>query len=102
MEKEQQQIDVRQLYASTVTSLEGVYDNHPDCFDGLSAEDRDVLSEFYFAGRDIDVEDIQAYRVYLLKQDPDILKRAQTALKNFHTLYRMPATPGEYSELGPS
>jgi hypothetical protein len=91
-----------QLYASTVTSLEGVFDNHPDCFDGLSEEDQQVLSEFYFAGREIDVADIQAYRDELLREDPTILKRAQMALRNFHVLYKMPMTPGEYSEIDPS
>ncbi len=102
MEEGPKRIDVKQLYASTVTSLEGVFDNHPDCFDGLSDEDRKVLSEFYFAGREIDVEDIQAYREELLRRDPTILKRAQTALRNFHILYKMPMEPGEYSELDPS
>ncbi len=88
-----------QIYASTVTALEGVFDNHPDCFDELSSEDREVLSKFYFAGREIDVDDIQAYRDELLREDPTILKRAQTALRNFHILYKMPMTQGEYSEL---
>lgn len=87
------------MYSSIVTMLEGMYDFHPDCLDGLSTKDRAALSKYFFAGRSIDVDSIFEYRDQLIANEPDILERAKLTLVHFYELHGMTQNEQEFEQL---
>jgi hypothetical protein len=66
-----------------VTLLEEMIEFHPDYLAGLNDQDRDVLSQYYFAGREVDADDLGRYRDDLVVKVPDIEAKAQDALARF-------------------
>lgn len=87
------------VYSSIVTMLEGMYDFHPDCLDGLPTKDRAVLSKYFFAGRPVDVDSIFEYRDQLIVSELDILERAKWALVHFYELHDMAQIDQELEQL---
>ncbi len=70
-------------YKQTVTLLEELVEFHPAYLEALTQDDRDVLSRYYFAGRDVDVDDLGEYRSKLVNDEAGIESRAQDALARF-------------------
>ncbi len=61
--------------------IEDLLEFHPDFLAKLSSEDREVLSKFFFAGRDIDIENVAEYQKDLEKSQPGITTQALAAYK---------------------
>jgi hypothetical protein len=70
-------------YKDDVSLMEDMVEFHPTFLDDLSPEDRDVLAEYYFAGREVDVDELGQYRDELMAKKPGIEARAQEALGRF-------------------
>jgi len=70
-------------YTEVINLLEDFYSFHPEYFKKLSSEDMNYLSVYYFAGRKVDVDDVESYRNRVLKREPDLEKKAQKALDRF-------------------
>jgi hypothetical protein len=66
-------------YKATVTQIEDLVEFHPALLVQLSAVDREALSQYYFAGRKVDVDDLAKYRDELVANQPDIEAKAHDA-----------------------
>lgn len=73
-------------YEDTVTFLEGFLEFHPGYLDELTAAEREALSLYYFAGRDVDVESVAQYRDQVLATNPDLQAQALGALAKLKTI----------------
>jgi hypothetical protein len=83
-------------YSSLVTFLEGLADFHPNYMSDLSPEQRSVLSNYYWFGRAIDIEDIFAYRRALVARQPEIKARAEGVLAEFFRSIGVEDSPSDY------
>jgi len=72
-------------YQAEVDHIEDMVEFHPEVLNALSEQERAIASEYYFAGRDIDVDDIFAYRAGLLAKKPNI---EEEAVPVYHKLMR--------------
>lgn len=70
-------------YKQSISELEELIEFHPEYLDKIDANDRTMLSQYYFAGRRVNVDDLEKYRDELLAQDPSLLSRALSALSRF-------------------
>lgn len=85
-----------QAYSNIVTFLEGLLDFHPEYFQTGSTRDKDALAQYYFWGRDIDVEDIYLYRKQLLNNDNNIKTKAESALDKFLASHDVKKSAADY------
>jgi hypothetical protein len=76
-------IESLQQYHDNVTLLEDTLEFHPDFLDQVDSADKEILSQYYFAGRPVDVDDLDAYRNGLIAKDAGIESRAVEALTRF-------------------
>jgi len=76
-------------YKNTVTLLEELVEFHPNYLDELSLTDKDTLSKYYFAGRKVDVNDLEQYRNDLIASDSAIQGKAQDALGRFKAIAKI-------------
>jgi hypothetical protein len=83
-------------YSSLVTFLEGLADFHPEFLKELTPDRRRVLGDYYWFGRDIDIDDIFAYRRALLAREPEIKARAEAALAEFFRSIGVENSPTDY------
>jgi hypothetical protein len=76
---------------SDQSSLAGtLYECEPQGFgDLVSQEELKALSNYYFMDREVDVEDIYAYRKQLLLSQPELVSRAEQALKKVAKAYKI-------------
>lgn len=49
----------------------------------MSDADREILSKFFFAGREVDVESVADYQADLEKVEPGIIEAARAAYGRF-------------------
>jgi hypothetical protein len=84
-------------YSSLVTFLEGLADFHPEYMSDLTPEQRDVLSDYYWFGRAINVDDIFAYRRALVARQPKTKARAEAALADFFRSIGVAKSPSDYA-----
>jgi hypothetical protein len=63
----------------------------------LSRTQQRVLADYYWFGRDIDVDDIFQYRRDLMTRHPQIRQEAERALRNFFIDIRVSDDPGDYA-----
>lgn len=68
-------------YQDEINRVEDFIEFHPEALAALPPADRQVLGRYYFAGRDIDVDDVFAYRQQLVVAEPGIEERARRALE---------------------
>ncbi len=59
--------------------IEDLLEFHPEFLTKLSGEYQEVLRQFFFAGRDIDVESVADYQRDLEQRQPGITARARAA-----------------------
>jgi hypothetical protein len=64
---------------------------------GLTPDQRDVLSDYYWLGREIDVDDIFAYRRALSAREPEIKNRAEATLSEFFGSIGVEDSPTDYA-----
>lgn len=84
-------------YSSLVTFLEGLADFHPEYMSDLTPKQREVLSDYYWFGRDIDVDDIFAYRHTLVGRRPGIKREAERVLRDFLLNIGVDTDPADYA-----
>lgn len=64
-------------------NIEDMLEFHPEFLQQVSAEDRELLAKFFFAGREVDVEDVARYQDELEENNPGITDRAKHAYIRF-------------------
>ena len=60
-------------------NVEDLLEFHPDFLEKVSLDDRELLAKFFFAGREVDVEDVAKYQADLESSDPGVTERARQA-----------------------
>lgn len=60
-------------------NVEDLLEFHPEFLEQVSLDDRELLAKFFFAGREVDVEDVAKYQDGLESSDPGITERARQA-----------------------
>lgn len=68
-----------QAYNDKVNLVQDLYSFHPEYFAKLSEQDQELLSGFYFADREVDVENIFEYREVQIEKKPTIESAAEKA-----------------------
>lgn len=91
-------MEVEQSYSNIVTMIEGLLEFHPEYYDLATNADKEVMGLYYFFGRSIDVEDIQAYRVASVIENPHLQLSAQSALGRWLRAINMPGDPAQPSD----
>ncbi len=76
-------------YTQITNDIEDLLEFHPELLDQLSKDDREVLSSFFFAGRDIDVESVADHQSKLEQSQPGISAQARAA---YHRLKELSKT----------
>lgn len=71
------------LYNRQVGVVEGLIDFHPEFLAELDEKSRAVMEQYFFAGKEINVNDIFLYRNELLEKEPEIKAQAFVALRIF-------------------
>ena len=64
-------------------NVEDLLEFHPEILDAMNDADRDVLSKFFFAGREIDVVSVADYQADLENAEPGITETARAAYGRF-------------------
>lgn len=59
------------------------YDERDEVFQSLPEELKDAMREYFFAGRNVDVDDVFEYRRQLLQEKPWIKEKATEGLRKF-------------------
>ena len=65
-------------YNDEILFLDGVVEFHPEVYDTLPNEEKELLQAYYLVGQPIP-ENIFEYRNNLLREQPDIEAKAKTA-----------------------
>jgi hypothetical protein len=86
-----QYIDINQ-YRRTISLIDEILAQHPKFFDQLNPTERDMLSQYYFAGRSVDVDDIEEYRTKLIQRSPEIELVANKAFDRLLAVAGVPET----------
>jgi hypothetical protein len=80
MEKKQDYMDRFETSNTQITNdIEDLLEFHPELLDRLSGEDQLALSKVFFAGREVDVEDVAIYHAQLQTKEPELMREAQAA-----------------------
>lgn len=83
-------------YSNIVTFLEGMLDFHSEYFDDASRLNETALSQYFFWGREIDIDDIFAYRKALVARDSTVASRAESSLNQFFANHQVAKKADDY------
>lgn len=84
-------------YSNIVTFLEGLADFHPEMVTTLPSAEQQVLGDYYWFGRDIDVDDIFEYRRSLAARQPELKQEAERMLGDFFLTIGVAGDPSDYA-----
>ncbi len=79
-------------------TLEDLIEFHLEFLEAVSEEDRTLLPDYYFAGREIDVASVEEYQKQREQAEPGISARARIAYGRFVKVTQVPDTYCEFSE----
>ena len=66
-------------YIKIVNHLEDLLEFHSEYLESLTPQDKEDIRTYFFAGREVDHEDVLVYRQQVLGQDPQLEARALAA-----------------------
>jgi hypothetical protein len=71
------------MYNRQIGVVQGLVDFHPEFLEALDDKSKAVMKHYFFAGKEINVDDVFLYRDTLLKKEPEIKAQANAALRIF-------------------
>jgi hypothetical protein len=84
-------------YSNIVTFLEGLASFHPEMVSDLGPKQRQILSDYYWFGREIDIDDIFRYRRALVAQRPEVKQEAERMLGDFFRTIGVTKNPSDHA-----